>query len=81
MIIWARGPVKDGRDIARSMGAVGRRRTVVSGVPRRSRGGEYGIEDRAILAGGWLYRRTVVLLDGLRAGWDFGKWVGNSSSL
>ena len=62
MIIWARGPVKDGRDIARSMGAVGRRRTVVSGVPRRRSRGEY---DRAILAGGWIYWRAVVL-DGLR---------------
>ncbi len=38
------------------------------------------IEDRVILAGGWIYGRAVVL-DGLRAGWDFGKWVGNSSSL
>ena len=41
---------------------MGRRRTV-SGVPRRRSRGKY---DRAILAGGWMYWRAVVLLDGLR---------------
>ena len=49
------GAQEDGRDIARSMGAVGRKGTVSGVCPRRRSRGKHVVEDGSILAGGLIY--------------------------